>query len=121
MADIPIGSTHFNASGSNTLTQVTASPITVYNLSLTQLGGSVGYLQVYGAGTSGITAGTNMTFDVPVISGTAGAGTPSFKADRDINYYPGKQLQGLSYLWAAGSTGTVAHGVNAIIDITYKG
>jgi len=118
----PKGVGHYNASGSNTLTQVESVPVTVYSISVSNVGGSVGYLQVYNNGTAAVTAGTLHAMTVPVYSGTAASGTPSnsiFPA-RDIVYPVGKQFSnGLSYLWAAGTTGTVAHGVNAIVDITY--
>ena len=126
MADFPLaGSYSYNAVGSNTLVQVTASPTVLYDLHIHQNGGSMGYLQIYNGGTgdpSGgtITAGTLMDWVVAVPSGTSGAGTPTV---RDIVYGPfGRAMNGgLSYMWAAGSTGTVAHGVNCVIDITYRG
>lgn len=123
MADFPQGGTYsYDASGTNTISQVTPDPTTLYHISVTNNGGSLGYLQIYNNGTQQAGAGTP-DFAIPVHSGTAGAGTPSFKADRDVVYGPyGRRMDGgLSYLWAAGATGTVAHGVNAIVDITYRG
>ena len=120
MADFPKGVGHYNAAGSNTLVQVSTDPLAIYSISVSNTGGSVGYLQVWNAGTAALTAGTLMDFIVPVFSGTAGAGTPSYNASRDVFYPFGRQAKaGLSYMWAAGTTGTVAHGVNAIIDITF--
>ena len=110
------GTYSYNAAGSNTLTQVTANPTTLYHISVYQNGGSAGFLQVYNNSSASADAGTP-TFVIPVNSGTSGAGTP---AERQVPYGPyGRQMDGgLSYLWAAGPTGTVAHGVNATVDIT---
>lgn len=122
MADYPQASFHYNASGSNTLIQIEAIPVTIYSVSVSQNGGSVGYLQLYNNGTAPLTAGTLMNTTIPVYSGTAASGTPpnSIVPVRDIFYPQGKHFEkGFSYLWAAGTTGTVSHGVNAIIDITY--
>ena len=123
MPDIQNPGTYtYNAAGSNTLVQVTANPTTLYHVSVSHLGGSVGYLQIYNNGTQDVGAGTP-SFTIQVQAGTATAGTPSFEATRDIVYgaYGRDMNGGLSYLWAAGPTGTVAHGVNSIIDITYRG
>ena len=116
----PGGTYSYSAGGTNTPTQVTANPTTLYHISVTNLGGSIGYLQVYNNGTIDIGAGTP-SFTIPVNSGTSGAGTPSFESERDVVYGAyGRQMDGgLSYIWAAGATGTVAHGVNAIVDITH--
>lgn len=113
------GTYSYSAVGSNTPVQVTADPTALYHISVAQNGGSAGYLQVYNNGTGAVGAGTP-DFVIAVPSGTFGAGTPSY---RDVSYNPyGRKMDGgLSYLWAAGETGTVAHGVNAIIDISYKG
>ena len=42
---------------------------------------------------------------------------------RDVEFGPvGVGFNGgLSYLWAAGATGTAAHGVNASIVLSYRG
>lgn len=116
------GTYSYSAVGSNTLIQVTADPTTLYQVSVSHNGGSVGYLQVYNNGSADAGAGTP-DFTVAIHAGTAAAGTPSFEATRDIVYGPSGRVMsaGLSYLFAAGATGTVAHGVNAIVDITYRG
>ena len=119
MADYPQGGTfHTSIEGTNTLTQVTKDPTILYSLSVAQFGGSMGYLQVYNNGTQQAVAG-EPSFIVPLSTGTF-TGTPS---TRDISFGPfGRQMDGgLSYLWAAGGTGTVAHGVNAMVDISFKG
>lgn len=110
------GTYSYSAAGTNTLTQVTANPTTLYHISIAQNGGSAGFLQVYNNGSAAASAGTP-DFVIPLNSGTSGAGTP---ATRDVVYSQyGRQMDGgLSYLWAAGQTGTVAHGVNAVVDIT---
>ena len=112
----------YSVAGTNTLTQVDAGPVTLHHISVSHQGGSVGYLQVYNNASADAGAGTP-DFTIAVNSGTAAAGTPTLMAYRDIKYGAyGRQLDGgLSYLWAAGATGTVAHGVNAVVDITYKG
>ena len=120
MADIPKGGVlSYSAAGTNTLTQVTANPTTLYYVSVSQTGGSAGFLQVYNNGSADAGVGTP-DFVIPLNSGTSGAATPSF---RDVQFGPyGRQLEGgLSYMWAAGATGTVAHGVNATVDLTYRG
>ena len=116
------GTYYYTAAGSNTLLQLTPDPTTLYHVSVSHQGGSVGYLQIYNNGTSDAGAGTP-TFTVAVQAGTGAAGTPDFEATRDITYGPyGRVMDaGLSVLFAAGATGTVAHGVNAIVDITYRG
>ena len=112
----------YSAGGSNTLTQVTADPAVLYHVSVTNNSGSIGYLQVYNNGTFAASAGTP-DFAIAVHSGTAGAGTPSFLAIREVDYGPfGREMAGgVSYLWATGATGTVAQPVNAVVDITYRG
>ena len=123
MADfLAPGTYSYSASGSNTLTQVSADPTTLYHVSISHQGGSVGYLQIYNNGSADAGAGTP-TFTVAVQAGTGAAGTPDFEATRDVMYGPSGRIMsaGLSYLWAAGATGTVAHGVNAIVDISYRG
>lgn len=120
MADVPKGGElSYSVAGTNTLTQVTPDPTTLYQVSVSQTGGSVGFLQVYNNGSAAAGAGTP-DFVIPLNTGTSGAGTPSF---RDVQFGPyGRQMSGgLSYLWAAGATGTVVHGVNATVDITYRG
>lgn len=120
MADFANPGTYsYSIAGTNTLTQVTADPTVLYQVSVSQFGGSMGYLQIYNNGTFDAGAGTP-TFSIPLNSGTSGAGTPAF---RDVVFGPyGRQMSaGLSYLWAAGPTGTVAHGVNALVDVTYRG
>jgi hypothetical protein len=116
------GTYSYSTVGTNTLTQVSAvGAVKLLDIHVSHVGGSVGYLQFYNGGSANGSAGTP-TFAVAVFSGTAGAGTPSFNASRDLAYPQGRQFNtGLSYLWAAGPTGTVAHGVNAIVDITYVG
>lgn len=119
MADIPQGGTfNYSIAGTNTLTEVTKDPTTLYGISVAQFGGSMGYLQVYNNGTQQAGAGTP-DFIIPLSTGTF-TGTPS---SRDINYSPhGRQMNGgLSYLWAAGATGTVAHGVNAMVEFSFRG
>ena len=126
MADIdgPGAQFHYNAVGSNVPTQVTSTPARLYSIHVSQFGGSMGYLQMYNAGTGDVTGGTitpgtNVDWTVTVPSGTSGAGTPAF---RDIFYPKGIEMSsGISYLWAAGSTGTVAHGVNAVVHFSYQG
>ena len=123
MADIErITLYSYNAAGTNTFTQVTANPTVLYHVSVSHNGGSVGYLQIYDNGTQQAGAGTP-DFAIAVHSGTAAAGPPSFEATRDISYgaYGRRMNGGLSYLWAAGATGTAAHGANAVVDITYRG
>lgn len=112
------GTYSYNAAGSNTAVQVTDSPTVLYSVHLAQTGGSMGYLQVYNNGTKNIGAGTP-EFTIPLSSGTSGAGTPAI---RDVVFSPSgrKMDSGLSYLWAAGPTGTVAHGVNVLVDISHK-
>ena len=120
MADFLVPGTYsYNAAGSNTPVQVADHPTVLYQVSVAQFGGSMGYLQVYNNGSQAIDVGTP-NFTIPLNSGTSGAGTPSF---RDVVFGPaGRQMSGgLSYLWAAGATGTVAHGVNVLIDLTYRG
>ena len=116
------GTYSYSVTGTNTITQVIAGPAVLYHISASHIGGSVGYLQIYNNGTQHSTAG-EPTFAVAIYSGTAAAGTPSFEATRDIVYGPyGRKMSGgISYLWAAGATGTAAHGVNVTVDITYKG
>ena len=120
MADYPNpGTFSYSIAGTNTLTDVTAKPTALLHISVAQNGGSAGFLQIYNNGSANAAAGAGTPdFAIAVPSGTQGAGTP---ATRDINYGPfGRELtKGLSYLWAAGPTGTVAHGVNATVDITY--
>ena len=120
MADFANPGTYsYNGAGSNTPVQVTANPTVLYQVSVSQTGGSAGFLQLYNNGTFDVGAGTP-DFVIPLNSGTSGAGTPAF---RDVVFGPyGRQMSaGLSYLWAAGATGTVAHGVNAVVDIGYRG
>lgn len=112
----------YSNAGSNTLTQVDAGPVTLYSIHVSHQGGSVGFLQFYNNGSADAGAGTP-DFALAVNSGTAAAGTPTLMAHRDVvlGAY-GVQLDaGLSYLWAAGATGTTAHGVNANVTLTYKG
>ena len=111
------GTYSYNVAGTNTLTQVSANPTALYHFSVSHNGGSAGFLQVYDNGSADAGAGTP-SFVIAISSGTANAGTPSF---RDIQYGPfGRQMNGgISYLFAAGPTGTVAHGVNAVVDITH--
>ena len=120
MADFANPGTYsYGIAGSNTLVEVTANPTVLYQVSVSNFGGSMGYLQIYNNGTFDSGAGTP-TFTIPLNSGTSGAGTPTF---RDIVFGPyGRQMSaGLSYLWAAVTTGTVAHGVNAVVDFGYRG
>lgn len=121
MADyLSPGTFTYTRAGSNTLVQVTGTPTILYHVSVSHQGGSVGFLQLYNSGTAAAGAGTP-DFVIAVDSGTTIAANPSFQAARDVVFGPaGRSLQGLSYLWAAGGTGTVAHGVNAVVDITYK-
>ena len=111
------GTFSYSIAGTNTPTQVTANPTTLFHLSVSQFGGSMGYLQVYNNGSADLGAGTP-DFTIPLNSGTVGAGTPAF---RDVAFGPyGRQMDGgISYLWSAGPTGTVVHGVNAVVDITH--
>lgn len=115
------GTFNYSRVGSNTLVQVSGTPTTLYHISVSHQGGSIGFLQIYNNGSASATAGSP-DFVIAVDSGTTIASNPSFQAARDIVYGPaGRGLSnGLSYLWAAGGTGTVAHGVNAIVDITYR-
>ena len=120
MADFANPGTYsYSIAGTNTLTEVTANPTVLYQVSVSQFGGSMGYLQIYNNGTFDAGAGTP-TFTIPLNSGTSGAGTPSF---RDVVFGPyGRQMSGgLSYLWSAGPTGTVVHGVNVLVDVTFRG
>lgn len=112
----------YDAAGTNTLVQVSKDPVTLYRIDIYNAGGSVGFLQFYDNGTAEASAGTP-DFAFPVNSGTAAAGTPSLMSYRDIDLGPtGIALKGgLSYLWAVGGTGTVAHGVNANLFLSYKG
>ena len=109
----------YSAVGSNTLVQVTSSPAVLYQILVSHSGGSVGYLQIYNNGTADGTAGTP-DFAIPIGAGTSGAEIPGF---RNVFYGPvGRGMDGgISYLFAAGATGTVAHGVNATVDLTYRG
>ena len=112
----------YSAAGTNTLTQVDAGPVTLFSVHVSHQGGSVGFFHIYNNGSADAGAGTpDMVFAVN--SGTAGAGTPTLMTHRDIVFGPyGAQLDGgLSYLWTTAVTGTAAHGVNALVDITYKG
>ena len=110
---------NYSAAGTNTLTQVDAGPSVLFHLSVAQTGGSAGFLQFYNNGSADAGAGTP-DFAVALASGTSGAGTPS---TRDIVFgQHGRAMNGgVSYLWAAGATGTVAHGVNATVDLTFRG
>ena len=120
MADaINPGTFSYNVAGTNTPTQVIAGPAVLYQVSVSQNGGSAGFLQLYNNGTQDYGAGTP-DFVIPLSSGTSGAGTPS---SRDVVFGPHGRVMsgGITYLWAAGATGTVAHGVNATVDLTYKG
>ena len=120
MADIESGGTFsYNVAGTNTLTQVTKDPTVIYSLHMEQNGGSAGFLQIYNNGTQDAGAGTP-NFAIALNSGTSGAGTPAI---RDVVFGPyGRKMDGgLSYLWAAGATGTVAHGVNCSVGVTYRG
>lgn len=107
----------YSTVGSNTKVQISDNPTVVYNISIEHNGGSAGFLQVYNNGTEAVTAGNSPTLVYAVGAGTFTAGTP---AARDLTFPGGLGFnQGLSYLWAAGPTGTVAHGVNAsVIFIT---
>lgn len=119
MSDFIIpGTFSYSLAGTNTLAQVSGTPTVLYHISISQTGGSAGFLQIYNNPSAGATAGSP-DFVIPLPSGTSGAGTPTF---REVDYGPsGRGLnKGLSYLWAAGGTGTVAHGVNATVDITYR-
>ena len=103
----------YSNAGTNTLTQVDAGPVTLFHIGATNTGGSVGYLHIYNNGSADAGAGTpDITF--PIRSGTE---------PQEISFDPyGVQLDGgLSYLWAVGATGTVAHGVNLNLNIAYKG
>lgn len=126
MASEPIegrgASFSYSNAGTNTLTQVVDGPCVFYHVSVSHQGGSVGFLQLYNNGTADAGAGTpDMVFAVN--SGTAGAGTPTLMTHRDIDLGPfGAAFNGgLSYLWAAGATGTTAHGVNANVTLVYRG
>ena len=116
------GTYSYSIAGTNTPTQVTANPTTLYHIVVSHNGGSAGFLQIYNNGTNQVQGpgGTEIgtpAFAIPVNSGTSGAGTPGL---REITYGPfGRQMDaGLSYLWSAGPTGTVVHGVNCTVDIT---
>lgn len=112
----------YNTVGSNTIVQVVAEPAVLYHVSISHQGGSVGYLQLYNNGTQDTATGTpDITFAVN--AGTAAAGTPTLMVLRDVDFGPvGIAFNGgLSYLWAAGVTGTAAHGANANITLVYRG
>lgn len=112
----------YSNAGTNTLTQVSASRVVLYHISVSHQGGSVGFIQLYNNASADAGAGTpDMVFAVN--SGTAGAGTPTLMTHRDIDFgATGVAFNGgLSYLWAAGATGTVAHGVNANLTLIYRG
>lgn len=111
----PAGKFTYSAVGSNTKVEVSNEPTVIFNISIEQNGGSAGFLQLYNNGTGDITAGVAPTLVYAVGAGTFTAGTPAY---RDISYPGGLGFnQGLSYLWAAGPTGTVSHGVNAALTI----
>ena len=111
----PAGKFTYSAAGTNTIVQVTDEPTVIFNISIEQFGGSAGYLQLYNNGTNAVTAGNAPTLAYAVAAGTFTAGTP---ATRDLIFPGGLGFnQGLSYLWTAGPTGTVAHGVNASVII----
>ena len=116
------GTFSYSNAGTNTLTQVETSPAVLYSVHVSHQGGSVGFLQIYNNGTADAGAGTpDVVFAIN--SGTAAAGTPSMMAYRDVDLgAAGMGFNGgLSYLWAAGATGTTAHGVNANLTIVYRG
>lgn len=104
----------YSAAGTNTIVEVSDNPTTLTNISVEQFGGSGGWLQIYNNGTKDATAGSpDLAYGVG--AGTFTAGTP---ATRDLIFPGGLGLnKGASYLWAAGATGTVAHGVNARVTI----
>lgn len=111
----------YSNAGTNTLTQVDAGPVTLYSVHVSHQGGSVGFFHLYNNGSADAGAGTpDMVFAVN--AGTAAAGTPTLMTYRDISFPAGVQFDGgLSYLWTTAATGTVAHGVNAQVNISYKG
>lgn len=111
---------HYSASGTNTPTQVNKSPVTLYSLNVTNIGAVTGYLQVYNNGSADLGAGTpDFVFPVPPNVATS-SGTVSSRPV-DMGPYGLKLSGGLSYLWAAGATGTVAIATNASVFLTYKG
>ena len=111
------GTPFYDSAGTNTIKEASSSAVTVYSLRVEQFGGSAGWIQLYGASSdvAGGSVGTpTVAFAVP--SGTSGAGTPS---STSLTFPAGMHfVNGLSYLWAAGAGGTVAHGVNAAVIIT---
>lgn len=116
------GTVHYSNAGTNTLTQVTNEPIRLNSISVDYSGGAttVAFLQVYNNGTADIAEpGTGKTFALAVYSGTAGAGTPSLAAHRDVNYGPNgiRFDNGLSYMWSTSETGTGAVTGNARVMI----
>lgn len=111
---------YYSAAGTNTVTQVSASPVTLYNIDVTNIGAVTGYLQVYDNASADIGAGTP-DFVIPVppnVSTTSG--TVSYR-QRDYGRNGIKLSGGLSYLWANAATGTTAIATNAIVNISYKG
>jgi len=101
---------YYSAAGTNTVTQVSAGPVTLYSIDVTATG-AAGYLQLYDSA-----------------SADAGAGTPDVvipclgTSVRHVDFGPhGAEFKGgLSHLWGTAATGTAVHGVNASITITYK-
>ena len=108
------GTPYYDSAGTNTIKQIAGTGVTVFSIYASQTGGSAGWLQIYNNGTSQTTSGApDLAFAIP--TGTF-IGTPSI---HQFTFPGGMHLnKGLSYLWADGPTGTVAHGVNATVIIT---
>ena len=111
---------HYSLAGTNTPTQVQPSPVTLYQLNVTNIGAVTGYLQVYNNGSADLGAGTP-DFVIPVPPNVAtSSGTVGYRP-LDFGSNGLKLSGGLSYLWAAGATGTVAIATNASVFAVYKG
>lgn len=115
---------YYTAAGTNTPTEVSDSPVTLFSIGVSNVGGASGYLQLYDNGTATIAAGTTigtpqLVIPVPANVSTT-SGTVQYRV-RDWGDHGIKFNGGLTLLWANGVTGTAAVSGNAIVDIAYKG
>lgn len=115
----PGGTFFYTSVGSNTLIQVSNTSIVLFDCDITINGGSAGYLQFYLAGSQTASGSAGTPDFIYAVSPHSQQGTVGW---RDLDFPIGRQCnKGLSILWSPNGTGTVAHGNNAIVNMTYVG
>lgn len=114
----------YSAAGTNTPTQVSDSPVTLYSANVTNISAGAGYLQIYDNGTATIAAGTSAgtpQLVIPVPSNVSTTSGTVATKERNFGANGVKLSGGLSFIWSSGATGTTALSGNAIVDFAYKG